>query len=167
MKNDAAARRAGFTLIETLVYLALYAVIILGMLTAAYSLLEFNAHNETAAMVAEEGDYLLAKINTAISGAASIRSPADSGTTLSVIDTDGLATTIEADSSGIRIQENRAAFQTLNNGDVSVVDLVFVHTHTGNSFDPESISVSFTLVATTTDGHMLSRDFTAIEYLHL
>ncbi len=160
--------KRGFTLIETLVYLGLYAVISLGMLAAVYCIFESTARNETTAMVEEEGDYLTAKINAALSSAASIRSPVDSGDTLSVVDLEGSVSTIEDDSSGMCLQEGNTAFQTLNNTNVSVTDLVFVHARavTGN-VNMESVSASFTLYATTSDGHELSRDFSTSKYLHL
>lgn len=158
--------RRGFTLIETLVYLGLYAIIILGALAAAYGMFESSAHNETAAMIEEEGDYLTAKIDWALSDAASIRLPASSGSLLSLVWSDGSSVVISSLGSSMRIQKNAAPAQVLNNPNVSVVGLTFIHAlPTSDGLDPESVSASFTLDATTSDGHALSRDFSTLEYL--
>jgi len=168
MKREHVRRHAGFTLIETLVYLGLYALISLGMLTAVYSLLESGARNETTAMVEEEGDYLIEKIDTVLVNAASIRSPVDSGDALAVNGSDGSSVIVESDASTMRLQEGNTEFQTLSNSNVTVVDLVFTHKlSTGNGSNIESVSATFTLFATTSDGHVLSRDFSSLRYLHI
>ncbi len=166
MKRDHAYSQAGFTLIETLVYLGLYAIIILGALAAAYGMFESSAHNETAAMIEEEGDYLTTKIDWALSDAASIRLPASPGSVLSLVRSDGSSVVISSFGTSMLIQENAAPAQVLNNSSVSIVGLAFVHTlSTSDGVDPESVSASFTLDATTSDGHELSRDFSTLEYL--
>jgi Tfp pilus assembly protein FimT len=157
----------GFTLIETLVYLALYTIIIGGALAAAYGMFESSAHNETIAMVEEEGEYLLAKIHGVLSNAVSIQSPATSGNTLSVTHADGSTASIWNTRTSMGLQENTALQQTLNNSNVSVTNLSFVHTlSTSDGLNPESISASFMLRATTSDGHVLSHDFSLVQYLH-
>ncbi len=159
--------KRGFTLIETLIYLALYTVISFGMLAAAYSVLESGARNETSAMVEEEGDYLTAKIDAVLTNAAAIRLPVNSGGTLAVTESDGSNIVIKNDASGMSLQEGNTAFQTLNNTNVTVADLVFVHMRTiDNGIGTDSVSASFTLFAATSDGHVLSRDFATLKYLH-
>ena len=168
MNSNQTSWQAGFTLIETLVYLALYATIVLGMLSAVYSMIESSAHNETTAMVEEEGDFLISKINTVLSGAISIQSPINSGDMLSVIESDGSNDIITSDASGIRLQEGDSAFQTLNNTNVTVSNLIFIHTNTGDTgIDLENVSASFSLDATTSDGHVLRANFSILKYLHL
>ena len=159
--------KRGFTLIETLVYLALYTIIVGGVLASVYSMFESSAHNETVAMLEEEGDYLAAMIDWVLSEAVSIQSPIHSGNLLSVTHSDGSTVGISSPGAYIRIQENTAPKQTLNNSNVSVILLMFVHTlATSNGYNPESVLVSFTLLATTSDGHVLSRDFSVLKYLH-
>lgn len=168
MKNGHACRQAGFTLIETLVYLALYSIISLAMLAAVYSVLESGARNETTAMVEEEGDFLIAKIDAVISGAISIQLPVSSGTTLALTESSGSNIVIKNDVRGIRLQEGDTAFETLNNSNVSVADLTFVRVQAVNDrLTLENISAFFTLYATTSDGQVLSRDFSTSIYLHL
>ena len=166
MKRNLYTSKGGFTLIETIVYLALYTIITLGALVAVYGLFESDAHNETAAYVEEEGDFLIGKIDWVLSDTVSVQSPVDTGGLLSVTHSDGSVVRIQNIESDIRIQEGVARSETLNNSNVSVVDLVFIHTlSTADGLDPESVLASFTLYATTSDGHVLSRDFSTLEYI--
>ena len=73
----------GFTLIETLVYLALYTIIIGGTLAAAYGMVESAARNETMAMVEEEGNFLIGKIDWILADTVSVQSPEATGGQLS------------------------------------------------------------------------------------
>jgi type II secretory pathway pseudopilin PulG len=158
--------KRGFTLIETLIYLALYTIIIGGALAAVYSMLESDARNETAAMVEEEGDFLIGKIDWVLSDTASVQSPISSGKELSITLADGSAVVFRSIAPALSIQAGSAQEQILNNTDVSVIGLTFIHSlSTSDGLDPESVSASFTLVATTSDGRVLSRDFSTLEYL--
>jgi len=156
----------GFTVIETLVYLALYAIIIGGSLAAVTSIIASSARNETTAMVEEEGDYLTAKVDAALSGAVSVQSPVTTGSLLSITRSDGSTVSFSINGTNMQIQEGAENAEVLNNSNVSVEDLSFINTLASNDgLDPESVSVSFTLIATTSDGHALSRDFSSLEYL--
>lgn len=156
----------GFTLIETLVYLALYTIIIGGALSAVYGIFESSARNETIAMLEEEGNYLVAKIDWALSNAVSIESPASSGNTLSVTHFDGSTASLWQMGVNMRIQENTGSKKTLNNSNVSVAALSFVHARpTSDGLNPESVSASFAMYATTSDGHVLRADFSLLKYL--
>ena len=55
-------RRAGFTLIETVVYLGLFAILFSGGIAADYNVLETSGKNQSKAMIQEEGDFLIAKM---------------------------------------------------------------------------------------------------------
>ena len=54
---------AGFTLIEVLVYLALFGLIMSGAVVSAYQMFEASGRNQTRAMIQEEGDFIVAKID--------------------------------------------------------------------------------------------------------
>ncbi len=59
----------GFTLLETMIYIGLFAILISGVVVGAYNLLEGSDRNITAARIQEEGTFLNRKINWALSGA--------------------------------------------------------------------------------------------------
>ena len=54
--------KKGFTLIETLIYIALFALLIGGGVGSAYSLIASSDRITTGAMLEQEGNFLLAKI---------------------------------------------------------------------------------------------------------
>src|SRR3989344_2337496 len=68
--------KKGFTLIETLVYLALFALIIGGMVVAAYLLFETSDRYQTRAMLQEEQNFVMAKIMRTLNNAKDICAPA-------------------------------------------------------------------------------------------
>src|SRR5213078_842008 len=88
----------GFTLIETLVYLALFAIMIGGIVAASYLLFESSNRNQTKAMMQEEKNFILGKINYALSGA---KSASVFGTSLTVTKYVGPAVTVSYSSGNI------------------------------------------------------------------
>ena len=73
----------GFTLIETLIYLALLGVLTTGAIAALYSVQDAVAGGQTAAGVEDEGGFVLAKIRWAIASADAL-SVSDTGEMLTV-----------------------------------------------------------------------------------
>ncbi len=64
-----------FTLIETIIYLALFSVIIGGSITSAFFFLEHSDKNNIHAQVAGEAEFILTKIEYLLSGTTQISSP--------------------------------------------------------------------------------------------
>jgi len=67
----------GFTLMETLVYIALFGILMSGAIVGAYNLMEGGDRNIAAIRVQEEGTFLNRKINWALAGATSASVSAD------------------------------------------------------------------------------------------
>ena len=143
----------GFTLIETLVYLALFALIIGGMVVAAYALFESSDRNQTKAMLQEEKAYLMGKIEWALSDVkvVSVPTASASGPTLTLTKYDG--TTVTVTSSGTKVLFNTTV---LNNTNTTISNLVFIHTY-GGTINPESLEVGFTITAKTPTGADISQ----------
>ena len=153
----------GFTLIETLVYLALYALMFSGALAAVYTVIESSARDATSAVIEEEGEYLLAKIDGESAQAREITSSLGTSTSLSLVGTDGTDAEFTKCGTGLCLRDGSMPLERLNDPDTVVTALAFFV-----SADPEtSIVTAFTITGTTTDGHSLSRDFYSVEYLHL
>jgi len=76
-------KNRGFTLIETIIYIALFAILMSGAVVAAYNLFEGSDRNESAILIQEEGTFLNRKINWALAGASAAQS-SNGGTTLTV-----------------------------------------------------------------------------------
>ena len=80
----AMSKSNGFTLIETIVYLALFSIMMGGAIVALFNLFESSGRELTHIMLQEEGNFIIAKINWAISGAQSVNQPSGYGSLLSV-----------------------------------------------------------------------------------
>ena len=102
--------RSGFTLIEVIIYLALFSILIGGALVSAYSLIESNERNQTKAIVQNEGAFVLAKIDWALSGIQSVDQPpfGGSGALLQVTKYGGGTIKISLSSPNIEIQRGIA-----------------------------------------------------------
>jgi len=65
----------GFALIETLVYLGLFAIIIGGGMVATYQIMSSSDAINNKAVVEQEGNFLLRKIDWALTGLCQINTP--------------------------------------------------------------------------------------------
>jgi prepilin-type N-terminal cleavage/methylation domain-containing protein len=164
----------GFTLIETLVYLALFALLMSSALTALYTILESNNRNLTKAMVEQEGGFLVGKIDWALTGVRHILIPAggSSGNTLSVTKWDGSygnPIVIKVESGTMTIQRGTNPPQVLHNENVEVSCPpmgCFTHVNpSGSGINPESATTTFTVKVRTPEGYVFFRDFNTVKYL--
>src|SRR4030042_506817 len=69
MRNKNLPSQAGFTLIESLLYIALFSIIIGGALVAVYQMIESSDAVSAKNIVEMEGSFLLRKIDWALTGA--------------------------------------------------------------------------------------------------
>ncbi len=67
--------RAGFTLLETLMYLALLSILIVAGVASAYAILDIGGRGAKGIVIASEGNFLIRKIDWALSGATAITMP--------------------------------------------------------------------------------------------
>jgi len=169
-------KSGGFTLIEVVVYIGLFAIIVGGAFVTAYSIIDSIGRNQSKAMIQEEGDFLIGKINWAFSGAQSITLPAiippaksASGSTLSLAKWDtsiGNPIVITPSGSDLVISRGPNDPRPLNNSNIQVSDLNFEHISTlGDGITPESVKSSFTLSAKTPRGEIISHTFSTTNYL--
>lgn len=154
----------GTTLIETLLYFGLFAILVGGGLAAAYGVIVTAAQSSERAAVAAEGDFLSAKAAWVLSDLRStdVRSPAAGATgTLEVRRSD---TSIRFELRGTEATLARGAGEPeiLNGGGVRVAALRF--TRSGGHDGLESITVAFTLSASSS-GPVISQDFSLTSYL--
>ncbi|MEK7177077.1 MAG: type II secretion system protein [Patescibacteria group bacterium] len=160
-------KKNGFTLIETVIYLGLFAIIMTGVLTAVYSVSQTGSRNQARAMIQEEGTYLLGKIDWVLSGVKTINLPIGSGDVLQVNTFNGNA--IEVGLSGLNIYLSRLpnSPEILNNTNVEISELEFIHTEvSGDGINPESVEVNIIITTRTQDGFLFSQKFSTVKYLH-
>lgn len=163
--------KSGFTLIEVVVYLALFAIMFGGAVAVAYNVIESSGRNQTKAIVQEEGDFLVAKINWALSGVSptGIISPSTTtpSSTLQVTKYDGTSVVISLNGSNMQIQAPTTPY-ILNTSSyqLKVTNLVFTHTAgSGDGVNPEKADAKFTLTSLTPNGAQISEDFATTAYL--
>jgi type II secretory pathway pseudopilin PulG len=140
----------GFTLIETILYIGLLSILIGSTLFSAYSLIEGSDTTRAAFVAGEEANFILKKMNWALTGATAITSPAAGATSTSLILTrSGLPPgenplTFGFSAGVIELTRGTGASAPLSTENVVVEDLVFTHQAPSGS-KPAALLVSFTI----------------------
>ena len=166
--TPAYSRTRGFTLIEVLIYLALYALMFSGALSAVYGVIGSSARDVTASTIEEEGDFVLAKFDVATREADAMPYSPGTSTSISFGRSDGSSVSFARCGSGICEAVSPRTSERLNDPDTSVSSLTyFVANESLAGTNKTSVMLSFMLSATTSDGHVLSRKFYSLDYLHL
>lgn len=151
----------GFTLIETLVYLALFALIIGGMVMAAYMLFETSDRYQTRAMMQEEANFVMAKIMRTLNNAEQICAPAvgTPGSSLSIASYGGSCGDFTVSLSDGDVMLNLNA---LDNTDVNVDELLFTHVSDSNT---DGVQIDLTVSAVTPTGKPITSSVSTTRYI--
>ena len=155
---------AGFTLIETLVYLALFSFLMTGIIVVVYSIFESTDRNQTKIMVQEEGNFLVAKISWALSAVKGFNVNGSTELSVEKWDVSGTTTTtLVINLSGTDLVLSRAGNPPLplNNSNVEISNLNFSR----GVANQEYIRADFKVNARTLQGAPVSQDFSMIKYL--
>jgi len=161
----------GFTLIEAIVYLALFSILMGGGVVAAYNLFEAATHGGTRVMLQEESDFLMAKVEWTLSGAQAVTAPTAGATggALTVVKWNppaGNPLQIAKNGNDLTLSQGGATAVILNNTNVSIANISFNHIKgSGDGINPEAVETVLTLTARTANGFMLSRTATSTVYL--
>ena len=155
------SKNRGFTLIEVVIYLALFTIIIGGGMVSTYSIIESTNAGSNQVTLQEEANFLLRKVDWALIGASSV-SVIISPPTLIVTKT-GLPTLLfDLNSSNLRLTRGGASPVILNSSNTKVSNLSFTHITGGGK--PDAITTTFTLT-TAQNGRNTSQIFTTTKYL--
>lgn len=161
----------GFTLIEVLIYLALFSILMGGAVIAAYSLFDSSLKVGTRTMLQEESDFMLAKIDWVMSGAKAVTAPAAgvTGSSLTVAKWDtSLGDPMSVTQTGGQLFLTRGtnAAVVLNNTNTTVASVVFNHIEgSGDGTVPEGVETVLTISAYTPTGITVTRVATSTSYL--
>lgn len=150
-------KHQGFTLIETLVYLGLFALIIGGLVSASYMLFETSDRNQTKAMMQEEGNYIMAKVVRALDNASSA-AVSLGGSALTIAKYDSSSVVVDISGTDVRLDG-----AVLNNANVAVDTLLFIHS--GGGASPESIEIGLTVSAKTPAGATIIQSASTTRYI--
>lgn len=153
----------GFTLIETLVYLALFALIIGGMVVAAYMLFETSDRYQTRAMMQEEQNFIMAKIMRSLNNAEQICSPAVStpGSSLSIASYGGSCGDFTVLHSDGNVTLN-GSVNILNSSNIKVDQLLFTHVSGSNT---DGVQIDLTVSAVTPTGKPITSSMSTTRYI--
>ena len=151
----------GFTLIDTLVYLALFTMVVGGLIVSAYSFFESSGRNISKSVLQNEQNFLLAKINWTLNNVQTISAPAinASGSTLTVSTYSGTNATLTR--TGALLTLNGVA---LNTPDLSVTRFTVIHTYAGGN-NPEYIEAGITLSMKTPNGMTIQQSASTTRYI--
>lgn len=115
----------GFTLIEAVIYIALLGLIMTGALTIAYQLISSSTSLDTRNISVGEGNFVLRKIDWALSGMQSISAPGAWGSTLSLTRDDGTTVDMRLNAGKVEMRENGGSYAPLTTSNVAVTSLSF------------------------------------------
>lgn len=159
----------GFTLIELSLYMALFSILIGGVVVSVYNIMESKNRDETQTELVEEGGFLLGKMRWLLSGVDTINAPAlnTSGTTLSVITlntSSGEPIIIRISNQKMTLQTGTNAVEQLNTDTVWISNAIFTYNSIGQDTPAESIKANFTINARTPSGTVVSQNFSETYY---
>lgn len=146
----------GFTLIEIIIYIALFCILIGGTVSSLYNLSEGAERSGTNALISEEGTYLLNKLEWIISQADAIGVPAEnsSSTTFAGI-TDAVNTGVSLTADRMHIHRGSIT-EPLSGNAVQASSLIFSRTTVNGKI---MINYNFILSARTPRGATVLEKF--------
>ena len=152
-------RSSGFTLIETMLYLALFSMLAGGAVAAGYNLIEAANRNQTRAVLIEEGNFLLGKIGWSLQQAGTVASGSPQELSVSRLDSSFIDFSL-ADDSLVMAADGYSA--PLNNAGTKVSEFSV-------ELEPiasiELIHISLVLSAITVDGKTVNQRFDTVKTL--
>ncbi len=150
----------GFTLVEVIIYLALFSLLMGTAFVTAYQLISDSGRLSVKNTTQEEGNFVMRKINWALTGVETIITPT-AGTTpdLEVEKYDGNNITIERIGTKIWMEEDAGPDDFITTENVEVTDLDFEFIPSAGS-SPDGIKA---IAVITEDGKNFS--FTITKYI--
>jgi len=135
----------GFTLIETVIYLALFTLIMGGFLIVIYGIIQSASASTNKTVVEEEGSFGLAKLKWALSGASAITVGAN---TLSItkpsLPSGQNPLLFDLNSGAMRLRRGSGTSTPLTSMNAKMTNLTFTDIPASNG-KPEGVTISFLL----------------------
>lgn len=161
----------GFTLIETIIYIGVFSLIISSCFISIFSLIQSSYKNQTVAMVQEEGNFLIGKIDYVLSQAIKINSPLSFGNSFSIDTNNPLINPIilEINDNNMTIKKGPGEPLILNNSNVLIScpeDICFKYFNsTDNKLNPKNFEANIIINTKTSDGLPYTQNFETIKYI--
>lgn len=147
----------GFTFLETLIYISLFAVLMQGMFASLFAIAESSDRNETKAYLEEEGDFIADKISYEISQSTSATLESNGEIDLASVDD---SESVHPSNGQFAISRDGSAFIPFSSNLTEVTQPEF-------SIESNRVSFSFVLSTLTQSGTTLSETFSRTSYFHL
>lgn len=137
---------SGFTLIEVLIYMGLFVLVIGGLLLTTYAVIESSGHLQDKTVVNEEADFIIRKIDWALTNATAISCPVAGQLQITKL---GLLAgqnplLFTFSSNNLTLKRGSASAIQLNSTDVKITSLVFTCVQSLNG-KPASADTQLTL----------------------
>jgi type II secretory pathway component PulJ len=160
-----------FTLLEVIIYLALFSMIMGGAAVSVFYIFDAADRAHTESVLENESDFILGKIDWMLSSAESITTPIanSSGSTLTIVSLEPTLddpVSIFLQGSNVSLTHGTHPQAILNSIDVSVTSLTYSH-HVGSGigYNPEYIETVLTLSARTKTGREIYHTATGTSYV--
>ena len=134
----------GFTLLETVVYIALLGFILTGAVASSYKLVSNSSKIDASNNITEEGSFFIKKLSWTLSGANTIAAPNGWGNALMVTRYDGIVVEIRQNAGAIEMRENSAVYTSLTSADARVSSVSF-HFISAVNNSPAGLEASTTI----------------------
>jgi type II secretory pathway component PulJ len=157
--------RNGFTLLEALVYLALFSIMMGGCLVAVYAVIESSGRNEAKIQIQEEANFLFGTFNWVLSGANGIGIGTQANTlTVYKFSSSQNPFVFDISDGVIRLSEGSGLPQGLSSNTIQVVNF-HVQDIPASGGLSEGVVISFTLKIKTSQGVGVSQNFETTNYI--
>ena len=157
-----------FTLLESLLYIALFGLLLQGAVAGISAITEKAGRNQEKALIETEGNFLIAKMTYDIDHSKSISAPilnsSATSTTLQLISDTGTNITIQK--SGTSLTRTKATdTETLSSNAIRIDRLSFALTpDLYNSVAPAFLQIDLQISASSTSGINVTQPFSSIVY---
>ncbi len=141
---QARAHKKGFTLIETILYIALTVLLIGGIIVSIYPIFTGTEHASKRVTIDTETAFLMRKLAWGLSSATTVNmpDPGTNGDTLEVVTASGETLSFTGKDGTVTLSKNGAAAQPLLSSRIAVSDLSFAN-DVGTECEPHSIAIEF------------------------
>lgn len=141
--------KQGFTLIETILYIALLGMLLSGVIVASYQLIDSTRKVDSKNITQQEGNFVIRKIDWALNGMTTVTNPIASvpyASTLDVVSNSATHVVIRFNSvtHKIEMSENGSAYQSLTTDAASTTAIQF-HYIPRNGTAPAGMEASTTI----------------------
>src|ERR1700757_2708202 len=123
MHTNSKKNNSGFTLVEMIIYLALFSIVIGGGMICTYQIIQSTDAGTNHVALQEEANFLLRKVDWALTGANTV-STVSSPASLTVTKT-GLTVVFTVSGTNMRLTRGAGSPVVLNSSDIAVSNLTF------------------------------------------